>query len=450
MKCLFISVLLACSLATPIMQDSEPIFGDLIKGFLVGLNEKGDFSKLKDCIKDSNEILAKIKEACEGISTMDQKEVTNGVKALIVALQGILTMLKPCIQGFTQLARLATEIAKADINRLVRKVMASPGSYFHLSIDVLEALTDKKYEVAGKALGTMTKNLFLTSRTTASQMTDFLKGYLEAINENGDIKNLVGCIKESKDIFDKFIASCDKIRTLEQKDLEEGAKLFVAANNDLLLMLKACLSKFEQLKKLLVALSKANIPEIIRRIMSQAGSFFHLAINAMEAFIENNFEGAGKAIGTMVHMLFFTMEVDGPFFDFLQGFLEGLNEHGDIHKLLECLKGAEGIFDKIFEALKKILKLDFQSIFEGILMLIAAIKELVKIIEPCSEGFEQLGKLIKAAFNANIIKIVMKIIHHPEPYVHDILDMYEMLTKGQYKKAGFDLGDLLSIIFLVE
>lgn len=446
MKFVILSILLAFSLAV----NEDVFFGQLIKGFLTGIQETGDFSKLKDCIKEGDKIIANIKEACELISTIKSTEVTKGLKVLITGLQSLFEMLKPCTQGFTQLLRLVNEVAKADIQRLVRKVLASPGSYFHLAMNVLEALDDKKPEIAGKSLGIMVKNLFLTSRADVP-MVDFLKGYLESVGEKGDIKELMNCIKENKAIFDNLRKACELIqRTLDVEDVIEGTKIFVAVNKDIMIMLKACLSKFEVLKRIDASLAKADIAKLVKYILAHDGSFFHLCINYIEAMDNNQPQKAGVAIGTMIKLLFLVSRTEGHFVEFIEGFLEGINEHGDIHKLLECLKEAEVIFDKILAAVEKILKMDIENIVEGIHMLIAAIKELVKVLEPCSEGFEQLKKLIDAAVKADILKIVLKIIQNPEPFIHDILDMYEMLSKGQYKQAGFDLGDLLSLIFLID
>jgi hypothetical protein len=301
MKGLFISLLFVlCFTSQPTAGD----FDEFIKGILVGMSESGDFNKLVNCIKDGTQIFAKVKEACENISHMSNNDVTKGVKVLIEGLTELMVMLKPCMTGFSQLLKLEQSLGKADISKLVRKVLASPGAYFHLSMDVLEAFEDKKFQVAGKALGTIAKNLFLSYRQDTTQMSDFTKGILQGLNEKGDVSELMSCIKEDKTIFEELIKALDLIKNIVDKDCTEGAKILVATVTNYMTMLKACITKFEKLKKLVVSLSKANIPQMVRKMLSEPGAFFHLSIDGLEAFQAGNYVDAGKAVGTILNKLF--------------------------------------------------------------------------------------------------------------------------------------------------
>ncbi len=429
---------------------SPATFTDFLKGFLSGIAEKGSVDGLKDCIKDGDTIMDKIRSSLDDIRTIDTEQLKLGLPKMIDATKATLEMLKACSASYPQLKKLEGELSRADITRLIRKIQSSPGSYFHLAINGLEAFGKQDFVGAGNAVGIIERQLFLSSReeTDTVVMPDFVKGLLEGIAEHGDAKKLAQCIKESDPTLEEIKDALSNIKNMAPDDVNKGAKMLLEGSVVIMGMLRPCMDGFTALKKLDSQLARADLQKVTKTMMSHAAAFFHLSLDGLEGFMENNFVDAGKAVGSMHQLLFLQARLEVVFMDFVKGFLEGINESGDINKLVECLQGGEEIMNKIIEALEILLKMNVQDIVKGLVMLMDAVREMSAKFKPCAEGFEQIKKLLEAITNVDIMKIVMKVLSNQSTLLHDILDCIDMFRNGFYEKAGKDLGEILFIIFL--
>jgi len=136
--------------------------------------------------------------------------------------------------------------------------------------------------------------------------------------------------------------------------------------------------------------------------------------------------------------------------DFITGFFEGLNEKGDINKLLECLHGVEKIIDKVIEGLELIITLKPDKVIQGMRMIVEAVKELLVKIKPCSEGFQQILKLLEAFKNIDIIKIAFRFIANPDFYIKEIRKAIEAFKNKDFYQAGKSVGTFLYKLFLAK
>ena len=136
--------------------------------------------------------------------------------------------------------------------------------------------------------------------------------------------------------------------------------------------------------------------------------------------------------------------------DFLKGFLEGLGVKEDIQKLLECLKGAEHVLEKIKEALEHLKHININELKKGLGLLFSALKEFLNVLKPCAATNSIIHKLINAITSVNIMKIVYHIITHPTAFVHDVESSIVCFAKGDLHCAGKGIGDLLRILFLTR
>lgn len=136
--------------------------------------------------------------------------------------------------------------------------------------------------------------------------------------------------------------------------------------------------------------------------------------------------------------------------EFLKGFLEGLNEKGDIHKLIKCLKNIDIIAEKIAHALELIMTGDIQEMLEGIRLLIEDVQEYINTIRPCAEGFDQIKKLLQHLQKVDMRKLLNKIMQNIDSYVRIITQFIEAFRKQEFKLAGKYLGQFLHKLFLTK
>eukprot|EP00826_Nyctotherus_ovalis_P011675 TRINITY_DN1303_c0_g1_i1.p1 TRINITY_DN1303_c0_g1~~TRINITY_DN1303_c0_g1_i1.p1 ORF type:complete len:283 (-),score=36.67 TRINITY_DN1303_c0_g1_i1:146-994(-) len=137
-------------------------------------------------------------------------------------------------------------------------------------------------------------------------------------------------------------------------------------------------------------------------------------------------------------------------FEFLKGFLEGLNEKGDINKLIHCIRNIDDIAEKIVRALELIIAGDIREIFEGVRLLVEGVQEYINTIVPCAKGFHQIKRLFKKLQRLEIRVIFHKIIQNAEFYRNLIEKCIDTFRKKEYKLAGKHLGQLLFLLFLSD
>ena len=430
---------------------SEVTFTDFVQGLLVGINEKNSVDGLKSCIKDGDAIIAKISSALEDIMTVDPEKLKAGVPKLVAGASETLEMLKACSSSYSQLQKLETELKRADVSKLVRKIQSSSGHYFHLAVNALEALGNKDFVKAGKSVGTMINMLFFVSfAEDSANMPEFVKGLLKGIAEHADVNKLSACIKENDDAMKIVKEVYENLKTTMPEDITKGAKLLLDVSTLLITPLKPCYDGFTVLKKLDVQLSHADLQKVIKVMMSAPTAFFHLAIDGLEGFAAGRYDEVGKALGAMHKIIFLRLASDNIFFDFVKGFLEGIGENGDINKLIECMEGGEDIMKKIIVAFQYIVKMDPENVIKGVKLLLDAMKEFFTTLAPCAKGFVQWNLLFLAILNNNPITVAMRIITHAKELESDILGFIWNFGMFLFENAGKNLGNFLFLIFLAK
>ena len=287
----------------------------------------------------------------------------------------------------------------------------------------------------------------------ANPFLDFLNGFLEGINTKGDINKILDCVKGGEGIIEKIIEALNYFIHIDINHLEDlikGIKLFIEAIKEIGKVIEPCSKSFEEVMKIINAIISTNIFKLVMKIITNAPVFIHDVTDAIDSFNKGNYRQAGKDIGDIIYKLFLASLKSDPIIDFVEGFLEGLNEKGDVKKVLECIKNLEPVIFKMIEAIKKIMTFKIMNIIEGVKLLIEGVTEFIAILKPCSEGLEQLNKLFQAIISTDIMKIVAKIMSNPAPYLKDFMDCIEAFKKGDLRAFGKDLGDVMFRLYLTD
>jgi len=426
-------------------------FVAFIKGFLEGINEKGDINKLLQCIKGGEEIVQKIITAINYLKNMNFENIIKGLTLLFEAIKQLLEMLKPCMEGFDQLKKLLNAIAHVDIKKIALKILTHPTEFLKDITKAIECFGKGDLFCAGKCIGDLLRMMFLSARVQAEPIADFLTGFLKGIHEVKNIDDLLKCIRSADPILEKIQKALELIKTLNVESMLEGLTMLFEAMFELEEMLRPCLEEFSQFRKLIEAIMNLNIDEVVQKIIANAFQFLADIIDCIQAFQRKNYNQAGRDLGDIMYRLFLvqlTVELDPV--EFIKGLLEGLNEKGDVNNLLKCVKDLERIVSKIMQSLEYIKKGDFVNVIKGITMLLEAVTELMQSLKPCAEGFDQIKKLIDAISHVDIVKLVFKILGNPGPYIADVVNCIDCFNKNDWHGAGKNLGDLLCRLFLTS
>lgn len=281
---------------------------------------------------------------------------------------------------------------------------------------------------------------------------EFIRGFLEAIKEKKTVEDLKKCMTNMDPIFEKVRKALELFLKLTFPDILEGLKILKQAFDELKKMLDPCLKDFPQFQKLLKAIKEASLVNIAYKILWNAKTFIKDIQDAIEAFKKLDLYKAGKCIGDILEKVFLErmMSSTSNITLFIQGFLEGIHENKGIEELLKCLEKCEHIMEEIKQAFILLKKFTLEDILAGLSLLFEAFKELHELLEPCLGNFPQFKKLLIALVNVDISKVIAKIMADPFGFLSDIIDCYNSLMRGDYKKAGVDVGDFLYKLFLKD
>jgi molecular chaperone GrpE (heat shock protein) len=430
---------------------TDSSFVEFMKGFLEGINETGDINKLLECIHSGEEIINKIKAALELIAKKDIGSIFAGITMLVDAVKTLMSAMQPCMEGFDQLKRLMNAITHIDIMKIVMKVLTHLSEFIGDVVNAIGCFKSGDMHCAGKNVGSLLNKLFLNRMfEDENPAIEFIKGFLVGIHEPKSVDDLMKCIKNMDSIFTMIREALGHIMKLSFEEVVTGLKILMEAMKQFHEMLAPCLDGFQQLKKLMEAMKNWDLVKIAWKIISQAVAFIHDIKECIESLQTQKFNQAGKDMGDILYRLFLSRvePKDNKIVDFLAGFLEGLNEKGDINELMKCVKNLEQVIDKIMQALEFIKLKDPANIIKGLTLLLQAVTELLNILKPCSDGFEQIKKLLAAFSHIDIIKLAFKILANPGPFIQDVMNCIEFFKSGNLHGAGKNLGDFLYRLFL--
>jgi len=278
---------------------------EFLKGFLEGIGQGGDINKLLECLKDMEQIFAKLKEALEHLKHMNIQEIMQGVTLLIEAVREFMEILKPCSEGFDVIKKLINAITHIDIKKIAMHVLMHFKEIFSDVTTAISCFSSHDYHCAGKAVGGLLKSLLLDrEENDGNELLDFLTGFIEGIGDKGDPNKLLQCLKNGEAIFAKIIEALNHLKAMKLEEVIKGLTLLVEAVRELLATLQPCMDGFEQLKRLANALAHPDIKKIAMKVIMHPGDFIKDVVGAIESFMKKDYHKFGFNLGRLLHLLF--------------------------------------------------------------------------------------------------------------------------------------------------
>ncbi len=150
------------SLVLPSPADGLETSGsEYLKGFLAGIKERGDVNTVAKCLKDMTSVFNKTKESLNLLRYISFTNLDTGLRLLFDGTRELMTMIKPCSEGYKIIGKLVTALASADIREIILKVMGHPTEFLHDVMNSVGCFKSNKYQCAGKTIGDMLSFMLL-------------------------------------------------------------------------------------------------------------------------------------------------------------------------------------------------------------------------------------------------------------------------------------------------
>jgi len=281
---------------------------------------------------------------------------------------------------------------------------------------------------------------------------DFLRGFLEAIDEKKSLDDMILCVKSVEEVIHKIIDALEIIKELDFKRIVEGITKLLAALKELSEAVKPCSEGYLVLQKLIKAIYNADFQKVLQKLLQNSLQLISFISTAIGCFQTKEFECSGKNIGKILKTLFLTSiyrkdiaEIDA--LDFIKGFLEGLGGKSDDKDLDKCIKDIEDLIEAIGKAFDAIRRGDIQGIKEGLKLIIQITKKFVEDLQHCTKD-EIIQKLIKAIINFDLMATVWKIVSHLPKIIAIINKTLGCFETENYHCIGHGFGSFLKIALL--
>lgn len=313
-------------------------------------------------------------------------------------------------------------------------------------------------------LGLLASSLCLTNIEYAEQAgitldeaLQLVSGILNATNVKHEIDHLQNCFDRSPSLIKGIIDFINDISHMKWNDPEKIIELFAHLFGDLkelLEMIKPCSKVAGDVKVIIEKIKKMNFEQLMDKIMTRMWEIFTTMTDCIRHFQAKQFFDAGEALGRIIYLLILEdpKDHDEAFMnvveDFFRGFFKGLGADNEWNEIKKCINGAEAIIKRIVEAVQLIITLDPKKVFDGVVKLIGAVTDLIKMINPCLSATSILKKLLEKIISVNVWSLVWHIITHIVDLIKDIRDIIEGFAKQNFEQVGHGLGGLLKSLFL--
>jgi len=288
--------------------------------------------------------------------------------------------------------------------------------------------------------------------TEGPTAADFIKGFLEGIDEKKSIDDMILCINSIEEVIKKIIDALELIKKFDFENIVEGISRLLAALKELSDAVRPCSNGYKVLEKLIQKIYSADYKKVLQILLQKSFILIGYISNAISCFTDQKLECAGKNVGSVLKVLFLeglyrkpTAEIDA--IRFLKGFLDGIGSTSDHKNLDKCIKDIENLIEAIEKAFNAIKKGDIQGIIEGVRLIIFVTIEFIGHLQLCVND-DIIKKLINAIKNFDLMKTVFKIVGQLTKVIAIIQKTLDCIKTADYYCIGHGFGSFLKIALL--
>lgn len=285
---------------------------DFLRGLLEGLNDQGDIGKLLECVNGAEAIINDIIAALKLIATGNIMKVIEGVGKLVESAKKLMDILKPCTDGFEQLKKLMSALRDINIQKLIAKLLLNLGAYITNVKACIKAFEDRDFRNAGKYLGMIFYDLFLSELQEPRTMSFYeivwiIKRFVNALNKDGQIENIENCVNSVPIITEDIIDILNAFRNINWKNLAEIVAAFnhiVEAFKDLLSAVLPCSKLPGDFVKLFKIFLKTTGSGLIHKVIGKRPDIVSSVDKIILSLGDDDYAGMSYEFGKIIFLLF--------------------------------------------------------------------------------------------------------------------------------------------------
>ena len=130
---------------------------------------------------------------------------------------------------------------------------------------------------------------------------------------------------------------------------------------------------------------------------------------------------------------------------FLEGFVDGLNDHNNLTNFRECAKGVPQL---VKDAITIVECFKTGDLMRALSLFTKLVIDAMEYARPCSLSFGEISRLISRIIALGWNVIWARVTHNVFQIVADVANFFLHFSKMKYRIAGSDLGDVIFTIMI--
>lgn len=279
---------------------------DMIKGMFAGIGEKGDSGKFLQCLGELNEVKKLMEQAIEHILKLTYEDVAKGVRLMIQAMQLIFEETGKCAKDFPKVKKLLENLKNFDGMSIVKKLILQSGTITNHATQAFNFFVRKDYFNCGRQNGAILKIFFLESFSGSDddRESKFIAGLLKGIGEQKSPVDLMKCLDNLDPYIQKIKEGLHVMKGGTFANITTGVKMILEAVRDMLKKGSPCFDDYEVVQRLFDKIRLSTFNEVARKVINNMGRLILDIDFAINGFINNDFESAGKGLGDILKFIY--------------------------------------------------------------------------------------------------------------------------------------------------
>ena len=163
-----------------------------------------------------------------------------------------------------------------------------------------------------KAILLLLAILAITATADPTPIREYVKGFFQGIRETRGIEDLDKCMDPSEHILTKIRAALELMKQLKIEPILQGLSMLFEALYEMEEMLRPCLDKHTQFKKLMDAIDAMDINMVLAKLMENPLKYLASIIEVIRYMELAKFELGGKSLGIIMYDLFLATMILAP------------------------------------------------------------------------------------------------------------------------------------------